>query len=184
MSRRNWIMVGLLAAVQTGAQAGGGGGVLDPLALLRQDSRMTQVEALMTHATVQRWRVRWGEPATLLDLLFSNEAVTAAQAQTVRQITAALQVPGDRALTLSQVRALDQVIHMLAADCLSQAVPVLTDLLRGRLDRPLPAPGTVVHLTDGLSIDVVPGEAGGRCLQVTVRLGGPPPRCQMPVDQH
>ncbi|MFC4456516.1 hypothetical protein [Deinococcus sonorensis] len=187
MSRRKRIVLGLMAALQTGALAGGGGGPLDPLALLRRDSRVTQLEVQGTHATAQRWRVQWNAPAALVDLTFSNEAVTAAQAQRVRQITVALQVPAAQGLTLGQVRALDQVTRTLATACLGREVPVLTDVLRGRLNRPLPTSGPLLRLPDGLHIDVEPGEAGspGRpWLRVTVPLGEQPPRCQMPTGRH
>ncbi|GGO32012.1 hypothetical protein [Deinococcus humi] len=185
MSRRNWLIWALMAALQTGAQAGGGEGLLDPLALLRQDSRVTRVEVLATHATVQRWRVLWNDAAAQMDVMFSNEAVTAAQAQTVRRITVALQVPADRDLTLPQVRALDQVTRKLAVACLGQEVPVLTDVLRGRLGRPLPSPGPLLHFPTGLQIDVEQGDAGalsGPWLQVTVPLGQHLARCQMTVS--
>lgn len=171
--------LGLVLALSGGALAGGAAGPLDPLMVLRGDQQVTRVEVVATRAAAQRLRVSWGNPATSVDLVLSNEALTVADAQTVRRVTAGVYVPAGRTLGSAQLLALEHVTRRVAGICLGQTVPDLAGALRVQLGRALPAAGPLMGLPGGVRVEVRP-DNGGAWLQVSVPLGQGTPRCGLP----
>ena len=146
----------LLATVVPGARADGG--LTDPATLLRRSGQVQQFEVVATASSARRVRLRWGVGHVPVDVIFASEAVTAAQAQTVRRITVSVEIPAGRRPTAGQRWALRSVAQVLAAACLSGH------------------PMTMMPRVE-------PGDRATRQLEVTFGGRGTTPRCRMPVGR-
>ncbi len=146
----------ILATVVPGARADGG--LTDPATLLRRSGQVQKFEVVATASSARRVRLRWGVGHIPVDVIFASEAVTAAQAQTVRRITVVVEIPAGQRPTAGQRQALRSVAQVLAAACLTGH------------------PMTVMSRVE-------PGGQATRRLEVTLGGRGATPRCRMPVGR-
>ncbi|MBB6097684.1 hypothetical protein HNR42_001101 [Deinobacterium chartae] len=187
MMRR--LMLSLLLPLCPFAAAGGGGPVpalTDPVAALNAADNLGGVSRVTARAGYTVLRLELRVPPQTLEVMFANEAARADQAQQVRSVTLWAHVPQGQALSLEQVQALDRVTRELGAACLSQDTPKLTDVLRGLLGQPLPAPGVLQRFQNDLTLEVAEArswEGAGTDLQVSMTLPeGAVPQCAMPGE--
>ncbi len=173
----------LPGALLASVVSAGGSEPVDPLTVLRQDPQVQWLRPVSVSAGARVVTVQTRAPAVQVDVLFSNEAQRPSQASQVRLIEMGVQVSPDHGLSLAQAQALSFLFAKMTQACLGQPAPMLTDLLRSRINHVPLDPGTVQSFPGGLSLAVVRSgtpEHPAVVVQATGRLGDALPRCRMP----